>query len=251
MPRLILQFEDRVLKECSIGLMVTIGRLPDNTIMIDNPAVSSHHACVFRAGDDYVVEDLESTNGTFVNEKRIVRHTLQNGDVLLVGKHTLVFDQRGGDPVVADEAKPLMSKLGETVFLDTEQHKALLAKLNDGLASSDEQGVFATTRMAAVPPAPAKVGTLRVLSGAAGRTEYSLDAQTSLIGKVDSSLVRLTGWLKPKVAVAITRNGHGYVATRLGGNARINGARLSGRHGLKDGDVLLVSGLTLEFRMKS
>ena len=251
MPRLILQFEDRVLKECSIGLMVTIGRLPDNTVMIDNPAVSSHHACVFRAGDDYVVEDLESTNGTFVNEKRVTRHTLQNGDVLLVGKHTLVFDQMGGDPVIADEAKPLMSKLGETVFLDTEQHKALLAKLGDGLAQLDEQGVFATARMTAIPAAAGKVGTLHVLSGGSGQTEYRLDAQTSLIGKIDSSLVRLTGWLKPKVAVAITRNGHGYVATRLGGNARINGTRLSGRHGLKDGDVLRVSGLTLEFRMKS
>ena len=53
------------------------------------------------------------------------------------------------------------------------------------------------------------------------------------------------------MAVAITRNGHGYVATRLGGNPRINGARLTGRQGLNDGDVLRVTGLTLEFRMKS
>ena len=71
MPRLILQFDDRVLNECSLGVMATIGRLPDNTITIDNPAVSSHHACVFREGDDYLVEDLGSKNGTFVNRTRV------------------------------------------------------------------------------------------------------------------------------------------------------------------------------------
>jgi pSer/pThr/pTyr-binding forkhead associated (FHA) protein len=247
MPRLILQFENRVLKECSVGLMVTIGRLPDNTLMIDNPAVSSHHACVFRAGDEYVVEDLESTNGTFVNEKRITRQTLKNGDVVLVGKHTLVFDQLGGEPVVDDETKPLMPKLGQTVFLDTEQHKALLAKLNDG--HGDDGAVLATAKMA-IPAAQTKAAVLRVIAGGTDRAEYTLDAHTSLIGTGDASLIRLTGWFKPKVAVAITRNGQGYVVTRLGGSTKVNGTPLAGRHGLKDGDVLKVSGLTLEFRMK-
>ena len=94
-PRLILQFENRVLKEYPAGLMVTIGRLPDNAVMIDNPAVSSHHACVHRDGDQFIVEDLQSTNGTFVNEKRITRHTLRDGDVVLIGKHQIVFDAMG------------------------------------------------------------------------------------------------------------------------------------------------------------
>src|SRR5947199_9958960 len=103
MPKLILQFDDQVLTECAIGLMATVGRLPDNTVIIDNPAVSSHHACVFRDGDAYIVEDLQSTNGTFVNEKRVTRRTLQNGDVVLVGKHTLVFDQIASDEPVLDD----------------------------------------------------------------------------------------------------------------------------------------------------
>src|SRR5437773_4946128 len=130
MPKLILQFDDQVLTECAIGLMATVGRLPDNTVIIDNPAVSSHHACVFRDGDRFVVEDLESTNGTFVNEQRVTRHTLQHGDVLLVGKHKLVFDETGGgEPLVTDEAGRLISNLGDTVFLDTKKHRELLAKL--------------------------------------------------------------------------------------------------------------------------
>ena len=249
MPSLTLQFEDRVLKECSVGLMVTIGRLPDNTLMIDNPAVSSHHACVFRAGDDYIVEDLESTNGTFVNEQRVTRQALQNGDVLVVGKHKLVFDRAGGEPVVSEESKPFIPKLGETVFLDTEQHKALLARLMDGHGA---EAVAATAKMAIPPPAaPAKIGVLHVLAGAADESEYRLEAHTSLVGKAETSLVRLKGWFKPNVAVAISRNGQGYVATMMGGAPHINGEPLRGRHPLKDGDVLRVSGLTLEFRLKS
>jgi hypothetical protein len=88
---------------------------------------------------------------------------------------------------------------------------------------------------------------LRVLAGTADRAEYRLDAQTSLIGASHAALVRLRGWFKPKVAVAIARNGDGYVATRLGGRISVNGEPLTGRHELRDGDMLRVGGLTLEF----
>jgi pSer/pThr/pTyr-binding forkhead associated (FHA) protein len=240
MPRLILQFDDQVLGESAVGLMATIGRSPDNTMVIDNPAVSSHHACVFRDGDQFMVEDLDSTNGTFLNERRITRHALQNGDVLLVGKHKLVFDAvGGGEPFVSDEAARLISNLGDTVFLDTKKHRDLLAKLK-------EASVNATAKMAI----PAKIGMLRVLDGSADRSEYSLEARTSVIGKSAAALVRLRGWFKPDMAVAITRNGEGYVASRLNGKTTINKQPLNGRHDLKNGDVLRVGGLTLEFRLK-
>jgi pSer/pThr/pTyr-binding forkhead associated (FHA) protein len=247
--KLIVMFEGRELKDCVVGLLATIGRLPDNTIVIENPAVSGHHACVFRNGDDFVVEDLDSTNGTFVNEKRVKRHTLQNGDVLLVGKHKIVFDQTaGGIPVEPDEAEPMMSNLGDTVFLDTRKHKELLTRLTDG---QGETKTAATASRTSNPgAAPAKLGVLRVLSGRADQSEYDLEARTSFIGKSDAALVRLRGWFKPKVAVAIARNGESYVATPFDGKSRINSEPLNGRHNLKDGDVLRVSGLTLEFRYK-
>ena len=78
-----------------------------------------------------------------------------------------------------------------------------------------------------------------------------MEARTSLIGRADTSAVRLKGWFKPRVAVAITRNGHGYIATQLAGNTLINSQPLAGRYDLKEGDILKVSGLTLEFRLKS
>jgi pSer/pThr/pTyr-binding forkhead associated (FHA) protein len=236
MPRLILQFENRVLKEYAVGVMVTIGRLPDNTVIIDNPAVSSHHACVFYDGDQLVVEDLQSTNGTFVNEKRVTRHTLRDGDVVLVGKHQIVFDaMANGAATESTEGETVLSNLGDTVYLNTAQHRALLAKLGE----TDKKAKNG-----------AKVGILRVLAGRADRAEYSLDAHTSVVGAAEASVVRLKGWFKPKAAVAIARKPDGYVATLLGGRTLINGKRLNGRSPLKDGDILLVSGVTLEFRLR-
>lgn len=247
MAALVLKFDGQVLKECAVGLIATIGRLPDNSIVIENPAVSGHHACVFRDADHFVVEDLESTNGTFVNQKRVTRHTLHDGDALLVGKHELVFDEMaGGETAVADEAPVMISNLGDTVFLDTAQHRALMAQLT-GAQALDAGGSNGTGTVAA---APAKVGVLRVLDGRADQSEYHLEARTSLIGRADTSVVRLKGWFKPRVAVAITRNPHGYMATLLAGNTVINSRTLGGRHDLKDGDILRVSGLTLEFRLR-
>ena len=250
MPKLILQFEDQILKEYTVGLRVTIGRLPDNTVIIDNAAVSGHHARIFRDGDDFILEDLQSRNGTYVNERPVTRHTLQNGDVGLVGKHKLVFDQMAdGEAAVAEEAEATIPNLGDTVYLNTVKHRELLAKLR--AEAKEVAAAHPTTDPAvAAPAAPAKAGVLRVLAGRADQLEYTLEARTSLIGKADTALVRLQGWFKPKVAVAIARNGEGYVATPLGGKTRINSQPLSGRYTLKDGDVLQVSGLTLEFRVK-
>ena len=66
-------------------------------IVIDNPAVRAGMPASSSEGNHYVVEDLKSTNGTFVNEKPIARHTLLDGDVVLVGKHSLVFSLAGGE----------------------------------------------------------------------------------------------------------------------------------------------------------
>ncbi len=250
MPRLILQFEDLVLKECPVGLMATIGRLPDNTLVIDNPAVSSHHACVFRDGDAFVVEDLESTNGTYVNEARVTRHTLRNGDVLLVGKHKLVFDEtvNGIEAEPTEEAGRVISNLGDTVFLDTKKHRELMSKLIEAQTRAKAAGLSMTTKM---PIVPSTRGVLRVMGGRADRPEYTLDGRTSVIGKSGAALIRLRGWFKPNVAVAITRNGDGYAATIIEGRTRINDQPVTGKRDLKNGDVLRVSGLTLEFSVKT
>ncbi len=235
MPRLTLSRDDKVVKRYSMGPIVTIGRLPDNTIVIDNPAVSGHHACVSLDGGSFILEDLDSTNGTVVNDRRITRHALRHGDVIQIGNHTLEFDLNHGGRVDAHEAaERVVSNPGETVFLDADKHQALLAMLSE--TTGDDR-----------PAEPARVGVLRVREGRAAQSEYHLQAQTSVIGKSDTSLIRLKGWFTPSVALVITRNGPGYTATHMKSSTFVNGEPLTGRRDLQEGDVLRVGGLTLEF----
>src|ERR1700688_2628239 len=94
MPRLVLKFEGATLKEVPLGTRpVTIGRAPDNDIPIDNLAVSNYHARVFVEAGSLVLEDLNSLNGTFLNDIRVERAMLKDGDAILIGKHRILLDQ--------------------------------------------------------------------------------------------------------------------------------------------------------------
>jgi hypothetical protein len=246
MSKLTLQYDGIALKEYSIGVGVTIGRLPDNAVVIDNPAVSGHHARVFQEGNRVVLEDLRSTNGTFVNGRPITRHVLQHGDEVLVGKHQLVYDMNESEPQPV--AGGPMQGLGDTVYLDTKQHRALRATLES--ARADAAKPVGARAAVAATSAPRRVGVLRVIAGSVEHDEYSLEGQTSLIGRSNTALVRLRGWFKPSIAVAIAKHGSGYVATAMGGKPLINQEPLTARHTLQEGDMLTVSGLVLEFGWK-
>jgi pSer/pThr/pTyr-binding forkhead associated (FHA) protein len=240
MVSLTLRFEHSVSKEFGVEATVTIGRLPDNSIVIDHPSVSSHHACVFRDGADVVLEDLQSTNGTFVNDRRVSRCKLQHGDVVRVGTHKLVFNDLAHGPADRPESQPIVTSQGETAFVDDQKHQRLMTILMNAEARAANGDT----------DTPATVGVLRVLAGNADCSEYILEGHTSLIGRAKWSLVRLKGWFTPNVSVAITRNRHGYVATRFAGKVLINNQPINGRYDLKNGDILCVAGLTLEFRLE-
>jgi pSer/pThr/pTyr-binding forkhead associated (FHA) protein len=224
--------------------VVTIGRLPDNAVVIDHSTVSGHHACVSLDGSNFILEDLGSTNGTLVNERRVTRHTLESGDIVRVGNHSLEFDAEHDGRVDAHAAaERIVTNPGDTVFLDANKHRALMAMLRETVGDDDQP-------VPVVPDESHRVnalGVLRVLEGRADESEYRLQAHTSVIGKDATSLIRLKGFFVPSVAVVITRNGPGYTATHMKSSALINGERLTGRCDLKDGDVLRVGGLTLKF----
>src|SRR5476651_2596552 len=99
MARLMLSLDGSVLAEYNMNKeRYTIGRLPDNDIRIDNPAVSGHHSLIINILNDSFLEDLNSTNGTYVNGKLIKKHAMQHGDVITVGHHQLRFvDSQSGD----------------------------------------------------------------------------------------------------------------------------------------------------------
>ena len=96
MAKLTLMFEQKTVKEVAVGAKpVGIGRSPDNDLPVDNLAVSNYHARVFRDGARLVVEDLSSLNGTFVNDMRVERATLRDGDSIHIGKHHIKVDATG------------------------------------------------------------------------------------------------------------------------------------------------------------
>jgi len=247
MPKLILRFDDRELTECAVGVHpVSIGRLPDNLLVIDNPAVSGRHARVYKEGNHYVLEDLKSTNGTFVNDKPVARHTLLEGDVIVVGKHNLVFTLKGGEQTEDHKQEEALPEIGGTMFLDTEKQKNLLSGLDRGRPSQVYDAVVPKT---AIPTAQGRIGTIKVVAGNTGQSEYVLAAVTTMIGKADTAQIRLKGWFKPQVAAAIARKGEGFTITPMGGKVSVNGEKVSGRRELISGDMIEVGGLTLEFTL--
>ncbi|MCK5647637.1 MAG: FHA domain-containing protein [Gammaproteobacteria bacterium] len=90
--RLVLRFDGQDVQEFVLDKTdITIGRIANNDITIDNLSVSSHHATVHDMKDGAMIEDMNSTNGTFVNDIKVTRHTLKDGDIIAIGKHQIVF----------------------------------------------------------------------------------------------------------------------------------------------------------------
>ena len=100
---------------------ISIGRNPKNDIQIDNPAVSSSHAVIKKVMNTYFIEDLGSTNGTFVNEKKIDKYELLDSDEVIIGKHSLKFHY-------VDGVGQNQADFDKTVILDTRKQKELLDK---------------------------------------------------------------------------------------------------------------------------
>src|SRR5438132_1255418 len=173
MAKLSLMFESRLVKEVPIGSRaVGIGRSPDNDLPVDNPAVSNHHARVFFEAGRLVVEDLDSLNGTFVNDLRVERATLHDGDSIWIGKHKIKVDASGDAPVPWDSGrKAAAPRIDETMVLDTKERRQMLQQA----AAMGESMQFAGARL--------KVPTLVVLSGRTDQKEYVLANKLTVIGK--------------------------------------------------------------------
>ncbi len=129
MARLILSLDSQVLAEYNMSKeRYTIGRLPDNDVRIDNPAVSGHHSLIINILNDSFLEDLNSTNGTYVNGKLIKKHALQHGDVITIGHHQLRFaDQQTNDAEQDEFEKTMVIPAGQ-------QNAEQLAKAEDAAA---------------------------------------------------------------------------------------------------------------------
>ncbi len=241
MPKLLLKFSGMVLKDIPLAKpLITIGRKMDNDVVIDNLAVSGHHARVVEENGTYFVEDTGSTNGTFVNDAKIQKQRLKSGDQIRVGKHVLIYEDetatakpKPASPIVLDGDKTVLAPPPSDMKIDTKRSKQSAEAADDALPGG-------------------KIGILLVVAGQTDKNEYKLPARVSIIGSQDAAVVKLTGWFAPKVAALISRNETAYVISLSEESKKIllNGAPIQGRGDLKDGDLIEVAGVKMYFYLR-
>lgn len=230
MARLILSLDGHVLAEYNMNKeRYTIGRLPDNDIRIDNPAVSGHHSLIINILNDSFLEDLNSTNGTYVNGKLIKKHALQHGDVITAGHHQLRF-------VEDDDAQ--QDEFEKTMVIQPSQRP--VEKLQARASEQASTGTTATRRALPDTP-PQKKAKLQVLSGAFAGRELELVKALTTLGR-------------PGVQVAaITRRADGYYIVHVdsdkeGDYPLVNGSPIGAQaRKLADNDVIQLAGVKMGF----
>jgi pSer/pThr/pTyr-binding forkhead associated (FHA) protein len=236
MAKLILTFNKQVIREYSFDKDgITIGRNEENSIVIDNLAVSGFHARIDKAGSEYILTDLQSTNGTFVNDQKVSSHKLVHGDNIVIGKHVILFVATEADKIEGgDKDKKL--PLDRTVVLDTVKQRELLAK----------------QRVAPqAPKAPEKIGVLSFIDGSA-MGDIELTKKLTKLGKADTSEIKLTGILMPATAATISRRPSGYAISFTGGmtKLRVNGTVVKDSVQLKDFDTIELGSYKFQFYQK-
>jgi pSer/pThr/pTyr-binding forkhead associated (FHA) protein len=237
MARLVLTLDGQVMAEYNMNKeRYTVGRLPDNDIRIDNPAVSGHHSLIINILNDSFLEDLNSTNGTYVNGKLIKKHALQHGDVITVGHHQLRF-------VEDDDAQ--QDEFERTMVIQPSQRP--VEKLQTAAGTKPEGASPATSAtgqlraLAGGEKEKLKKARLQVLSGAFAGRELELSKALTTLGR-------------PGVQVAaITRRADGFYIVHVEADQPdnfplVNGTPIGAQaRRLVDNDVIQLAGVKMGF----
>lgn len=261
MAKLLISLENQFVREQQLDESdhVTIGRRKSNMIVIENLAVSGEHSVIVAMDNNYFLEDLDSTNGTHVNGKRIKRHVLQDGDVIEIGKYRMKFvNQGGGNMSVADFEKTLVMKpkmapdtaamlqkksFGDTQIVNSELAKNVAELWGVNLASQDgdKTTMLSQTQQAADPAVAQKRGVIQIMNGNNAGKELELIKTLTTLGK-------------PGLQVAvIVRRPDGYYLTHVEGPhmPMINGKDIAGQSSkLGDHDIIEVGKVKMEFYLR-
>jgi len=215
--------------------VMTIGRKEDNDIRIENLAVSGHHAKLLTIFDDSFLEDLNSTNGTFVNGKSVDKHALKNGDIIVIGKHSLRYinDSKTNDP-----------DFEKTVFI---RRPAGTSQSEPVKAETPSLEAAIEFNSAPVIPAADKLSTakLQILNGSSAGKELDLVKESTKLGKAGGQVVLINR--RP--------DGHFIVSLDQGPDnisLRVNGEDIGSRTvKLQNHDVIELNKLKIEYFMTS
>jgi len=245
MARLLLSLDGQVLAEYNMSKeRYTVGRLQDNDIRIDNPTISGHHSLVINILNDSFLEDLNSTNGTYVNGRLIKKHALQNGDVVTVGRHQLRFldgtadeEDEFANTMVIDRQAGGMEALAKAGALSSSMNGGPNSALNAGgepAAGVRTVGVEPTAK-------PLAVAKVQVLNGSFAGREITLNKALTTLGRPGVQVV------------AITRRADGYHLVQVENASDNDQPKLNGQdlgpqaRKLADNDVIEIIGIKMGF----
>jgi pSer/pThr/pTyr-binding forkhead associated (FHA) protein len=195
-PRLVVKLKNRPIKTYPFhGNEVSVGRLPQNDVVIDNLSVSRRHAVITRASNGYTLSDLGSKNGTFLNGKPVEKAELSHGDTITIGKYQIVFQIPCGEEDSVDS-------LDQTVIIPNFRQKQNKDKFNIRFPVPD--------------------GSPPKIYRRSNHDEFVLDRERTVIGKGKESDIQLSGIFAPKVKIEITRQGSDYVMQKIEGRKKVN-----------------------------
>ncbi len=222
MAKLVLSAGDSVLYQCFVDKQrLTVGRDAANPIVIDDPAVSREHAAIVPVGNDHILEDLESANGTYVNGKRVSRRILQHGDVIAFGRFNLRY-----------------INLRTSGGVDLERTMLIAGLARTDVDADDAANVHVSrARSTKVRLPKARVMLLR---GSRSGSVIDLDRVVAMFGK------------RGKELAVITRRPVGYFVVHVEGRrrTRVNGRPIGDEpRPLDHGDVVEVADEKLEFSL--
>jgi pSer/pThr/pTyr-binding forkhead associated (FHA) protein len=216
MAKIIVSLDDNLIKVVPLDKdRMTLGRRPYNDIVVDNLAVSGEHAALQIIGNDYFIEDLNSTNGTFINEQKVKRQILKNGDNIEIGKYAIKYVQDGVNP------QATAVKAGNVALDDKGDNPA-----------EDKKQLFEQTKFAEAYVA------VKILSGASNGKELPLVKIVTTIGKPGEAVI------------AITKRPKSYMVAHVEGATRptLNGVSFGiDAVPLKNGDLFELAGTVMQF----
>jgi pSer/pThr/pTyr-binding forkhead associated (FHA) protein len=234
MARIEVRFNNVAVREVPLDRpTITIGRSGKNDIVVDNMAVSRKHARIYQEGPRFIVEDLKSLNGTFVNNKKVSQWILSDNDKIHIGKHTLVFIDEDVQPS-AEPSRRGQDVAEHTLVLDTKKQRELLAKTPEASKEGEPQEIR---------------GGIVIISGGVGQEDIELARRLSVAGKGDHADIKLKGLFVGKTAFFISQRPSGFFISRSGGRTtpRVNGVPIKDQQELKDGDVISAGRTKMQF----
>jgi FHA domain len=240
MPVLTLKFKENTIGEFSLGpgKNLTIGRLDSNDIVIENLAVSGHHAKIDSVGDGFLLTDLQSKNGSFVNDQLVQSHWLKDGDKVVIGKHALLFSYTESED--KPEAEP--SAMDQTMVMDTGKYREMLDQATKAGGGGEAKAAAATKQ---------PMGVLSYLSGGDG--EMELSKKLTKIGKKSDCDIVVSGLMVGGTSATISKRPNGYSLSYVEGMSKpkVNGQVVKESVMLKEFDEIEIGSAKLQFFVKS